>query len=115
MQAIYNLQDIAAGIAVLLETAGITAGDVDRLYIAGGFGSHLNKESAAKIGLLPTELLDRTVVLGNGAIAGAAMALLNRDTRQILTEIAKESVHVNLGGNPSFNEKYVEHMFFGDE
>ena len=106
---------IAAGIEVLLETAGITAGDVDRLYIAGGFGSHLNKESAAKIGLLPTELLDRTVVLGNGAIAGAAMALLNRDTRQILSRIAAGSVHVNLGGNPSFNDKYVEHMFFGDE
>ena len=88
---------------------------MERLYIAGGFGSHLNTVSAAKIGLLPEQLLGRTVVLGNGAIAGAAMALLNRDTRQTLTKIAKESVHVNLGGNPSFNEKYVEHMFFGDE
>ena len=106
---------IAAGIEVLLETAGISVEDVERLYIAGGFGSHLNTVSAAKIGLLPEQLLGRTVVLGNGAIAGAAMALLNRDTRQTLTKIAKESVHVNLGGNPSFNEKYVEHMFFGDE
>lgn len=106
---------IAAGIQVLLETAGVGLEEVDRLYIAGGFGSHLNTESAAKIGLLPEQLLDRTVVLGNGAIAGAAMALLNRDNRQILTKIAAESVHVNLGGNPSFNEKYVEHMFFGED
>ena len=106
---------IAAGMEVLLETAGVPMEQVDTLYIAGGFGSHLNVQSAAAIGLLPNELTDRTRILGNAALSGAVQALLNRQLRQELSRIASLSTHVNLGGNPLFNEKYVEQMLFGED
>jgi len=106
---------IAAGMEMLLETAGTDYGAVDKLYIAGGFGSHLNVESAAVIGLLPEALKDRTVILGNAALAGAVQVLLDREARNTLSGIAAKSTHVNLGGDPKFNEKYVEKMFFGDD
>lgn len=105
---------IAAGIDTLLETAGISAEEIKTLYITGGFGSHLNVASAIKIGLLPEEIEKRTVVLGNAALAGAAAVLLDQHAKGELSRIAGLSQHVNLGGNPAFNEKYVSNMFFGE-
>ena len=106
---------IAAGMQTMLEEAGVPVEEVQTLYIAGGFGSHLRVESAVAIGLLPEELAERTCVLGNAALSGAARALLNQKERQLLSEIAAKSTHVNLGGNPRFNENYVDNMFFGDD
>lgn len=103
---------IAAGIETLLETAGATAAEVETLYIAGGFGSHLNVESAARIGLIPGALSQRVKVLGNAALAGAARLLLNRDALEDVRKIARRAKHVNLGGNPRFNEHYMDQMFF---
>ena len=106
---------IAAGIQTLLETANVPPEEVDTLYIAGGFGSHLRVESAVAIGLLPEELAGRARVLGNAALAGAARVLLDVGEKQKLEQIAASSVHINLGGNPKFNEHYVDQMFFGDD
>ena len=106
---------IAAGIETLLETAGTTAGEIETLYITGGFGSHLNVASAVKIGLLPPEIENRTVVLGNAALAGAARVLLDQREKGELQRIAGLSRHVDLGGNPTFNEKYIDHMVLGKD
>lgn len=106
---------IAAGMEMLTRTAGTSMEDVKTLYIAGGFGSHLNVESAVTIGLLPEVLKDRAKIIGNAALAGAAQVLLNRNARETLSAIAASSEHVNLGGNPEFNEKYIEMMFFGED
>lgn len=103
---------ISAGILTLLETSGTELSEIDTLYIAGGFGSHLDPKSAAAIGMIPTELSDRVRVLGNAALSGALATLL--DTRNILKlrEICSRAVSVNLSGNPKFNEKYIEQMLF---
>ena len=103
---------IAAGIATLLEVSGTSEDEIRTLYLAGGFGSHMNPESAAAIGLIPKALASRVQVLGNAALAGAAMLLLDQQNLSTIREIASNSVHLNLGGNPSFNEHYMEEMFF---
>lgn len=103
---------IAAGIATLTETAGVTIDEIQTLYIAGGFGSHLNVESAANIGLIPSELKSRVKILGNASLSGAVSALLNTEQWQHLRHIASISQHVDLGGNPRFNENYIERMLF---
>lgn len=106
---------IAAGIETLMETAGVTVEEIETLYIAGGFGSHLNVQSAARIGLIPAELADRVKVLGNASLAGASMLLLDRDKIEEIRGIKEKSRHVNLGGNPVFNEHYMDQMFFPEE
>ncbi len=103
---------IAAGIDTLLEEAKVSAGEIDVFYIAGGFGSHLNTKSAAAIGLFPESLISRTVILGNAALTGAARLLLDRGARKQAGEIAGSARHVTLGGNPRFNENYMERMMF---
>ena len=105
---------IAAGIRTLLETAGISENDIDALYIAGGFGSHLSTASSAAIGLIPRELENRVAVIGNGALSGAAQLLLRQEDVCRIRELAQNSRHVNLGGSSLFNRNFMEAMLFGD-
>ena len=71
--------------------------------------------SAAIIGLIPRALTGRVRVLGNAALSGAAQTLLDRTCVPALEHIAARSRHVALGGNPRFNEHYIDQMLFGDE
>ena len=71
---------IAAGIRTLLLKEGLSFNDVSTLYIAGGFGSHLNMESAVRIGLIPEELAKKAQVLGNAALGGARQLLLQKES-----------------------------------
>ncbi len=103
---------IAAGIETLLDEAGITAEAVGSFWIAGGFGSHLNIESTASIGLFPRSLAARAKVLGNASLQGAALLLLNQNEQKTADRIAGLARHVDLGGNPKFNERYIECMMF---
>ena len=106
---------IAAGIDTLIECADTDMREIGTLYIAGGFGSHLNGESAAAIGLLPRELIGRICILGNAALTGAAMTLTDPNAHEHLAHLASLAAHINLGGNPSFSAHYIDRMIFGDE
>ncbi len=106
---------VAAGICVLTEAAGIRIEDVDRLYLAGGFGAHLDPQSATVIGMLPDCLRDKTVCVGNSSLAGAALALLDREKREELLKIKGKCRYLELSGNRAFNRLYPEHMMFGEE
>lgn len=103
---------IAAGIGCLLEQAGCALQDIDVLYLAGGFGSHLSIPHAVRIGLIPTELANKVQVIGNAALDGAATMLLNRSSLKDTDLIVRAARHVDLGGRSSFSERYVEEMFF---
>ena len=103
---------IAAGIATLLEEAEITEAEIDECVIAGGFGSHLSPVSAAVIGLLPTALVPRIRTIGNGSLDGATQVLLDTEKRDALRKIAASATSVSLGGNPTFNDYYIEKMMF---
>ena len=103
---------IAAGIRTLLELAAISPEEIRTLYLAGGFGSHLRVESAAAIGLIPRELEDRVIVLGNAALSGASRMLLNRENMQEAKTLAQNAAHVNLGGNSRFNQHFMDAMMF---
>ena len=61
---------IAAGVQVLLDAYGVPCGQVGGLLLAGGFGSYIRPESAARIGLIPKELLPVTKAIGNAAAEG---------------------------------------------
>ena len=103
---------IAAGIATLLSVSETDPSEIGSLYIAGGFGSHLGIMSAAAIGLIPRELIGKVRVIGNAALTGAAQLLLDEGRIPEIRRIAASSKHWNLGGNPLFNELYMENMLF---
>ena len=83
-----------------------------RLYLAGGFGSLLDFRSAARIGLLPPELADRVIVVGNASGAGATAACLSRTRLAECDRVRSACSYVELSSRPDFNEAYVERMMF---
>lgn len=106
---------VAAGITVLLHDSGLALEDVEALYLAGGFGSHMRAESAVKMGMLPGELLDRIICVGNASLAGARQALLSLEKRKELYAIQKSCAYHELSGSAAFNEAYLAHMSFDEE
>ncbi len=106
---------VAAGIRVLLKKSGTDLSEIQGLYLAGGFGSFLDAQSAAGIGMLPKELTEKTTVLGNASLAGASMALTDEGARARLRDIQRACRYIELSGDRDFNEEYPEQMFFYEE
>jgi uncharacterized 2Fe-2S/4Fe-4S cluster protein (DUF4445 family) len=98
----------AAGIRVLAETYGISLGQIDRLYLAGGFARHLDVDAACRIGLVPDLPRQRIVKVGNAALHGAAIALLSKSRRAELEALVRRVEHVRLETHPQFFEFFVE-------
>ena len=103
---------ICAGLMTLLKTEQVALADVSALCVAGGFGRYLNMENAGRIGLLPPELIDRTKTVGNAALSGAVMLLLDRRMRDGEQMLVKKGRAVELSTNPIFIDAYTEGMLF---
>jgi len=103
---------IAAGAALLLETAGLKAEDLDAILLAGAFGSFITKDSTLTLGLLPKVPPERIHSVGNGAGSGACLALLSSKARHVADEVAKSIEYIELSSNLPFQEKFVEAMAF---
>ncbi len=106
---------IRAGIHALLEHVDLDVSSIKKLYIAGGFGSAMRPESAAKIGLIPSELLQVTVPIGNGASNGAIHYASENNIDQYTDFIVKNSKYLELSALPTFTNLYMEHMIFAKE
>ena len=105
---------ICAGLMTLLERAGISKDSSSALYVAGGFGTYLNKNNAARIGLLPRGLAQRAKAVGNAALAGASMLLLNGDLMASADMIAQKAEVVDLATSPIFSEYYMSGMLLDE-
>lgn len=103
---------IAAGIKTLLAVTGTNEEDISVCYIAGGFGSHLNIDSALRIGLFPQALKNKISVIGNASLKGAASFLTENTLKEKAQVVVADATCINLGGLPEFNEKYINEMFF---
>ncbi|MGO5097366.1 ASKHA domain-containing protein [Agathobaculum sp. LCP25S3_E8] len=103
---------ICAGLITLLETQDLPVDAVDRLAIAGGFGNSMNMNSACAIGLFPIALRDKADFIGNGALGGAAMLLMNHALREKSEQMAQNSTEISLSANPTFMDYYIDCMSF---
>ena len=97
-----------AGLRILFQHYGVRFEDIDVFYLAGGFGRHLNVDSARRIGLIP-DLPDAKIVqVGNAAIEGASLALLSRSKRAHLEGMVRRVTHCRLESDPGFFDHFVE-------
>jgi uncharacterized 2Fe-2S/4Fe-4S cluster protein (DUF4445 family) len=101
---------IGAGIEILLETTGIRAADLGCVYLAGGFGMHLDVAHAIAIGLLPGFRKEQIRVVGNTALAGALLSLVDRTTLDEMEELRKQVEVIELNLAEGFEDRYVEHL-----
>lgn len=106
---------IRAGIDILLTAFGVTPDQVDRLYLAGGFGQKLNCVKAVGIGLFPEELSDRILAVGNSSLKGAALLAMDPAFSERFQRVADISEEIHLANHEMFQDLYMKHMFFPGE
>ena len=102
---------LRAGIEMLLQKTDTKAEEIHQLILCGGFGSKLNPISAARIGMIPFELLPRTKEIGNAALSGAAM-LMQEENKEKLRQLRNSLIYFSLGGDPEFDRLYLNRISF---
>ncbi|MCR5649985.1 MAG: ASKHA domain-containing protein [Lachnospiraceae bacterium] len=105
---------IRAGIDILLKKTGRYYKDVSKVYLAGGFGCHIDPVKAAVIGMIPAELVTKTVAPGNTSLAGAVRFLegnLNDNMKEI-EKIRNNCRYVDLAAEKGFEERYIKELNF---
>ncbi len=102
---------IYAGFSTLLSQMSMTFADIDKLYIAGGFGRYIDIERAIIIGMLPDLPVDKFQFLGNTSIMGAYYALLCDRLRHEAEEIARRMTYIELSVSRSFMDEYLSALF----
>ena len=94
-----------AGSKLLMREAGVD--HLDRIVLAGAFGSYIDPFHAMVLGLIPDADLTRVTAVGNAAGDGALIALLNQERRDEAQWIARSSKYVETAANPYFQEVFV--------
>jgi len=101
---------IGAGIQTLLARAELTASHIRRLYLAGGFGLHINVAHAIACGLLPGFRTEQVQVVGNTSLAGAYLALLDSGVLEQMRRIARQIEVVELNLVSEFESRFIENL-----
>jgi len=104
---------IRTGIQALLENQGKSEEEIDRVIIAGAFGSYIDVASAVTVGMLPSLPLNRFEQVGNAAGLGAKLALISLKKRVEAKRIAGMINYIELAGVPHFNETFVQANYLG--
>jgi uncharacterized 2Fe-2S/4Fe-4S cluster protein (DUF4445 family) len=108
---IMSKASIHAACVTLMKQAGVTRHEIATIYVAGAFGNYLDKKNATIIGLIPEIDADRIKNIGNGAVTGANLALVNRRERKTLDVIASKIAYIELNAEPSFMDEYTSSTF----
>ena len=103
---------IRSGAETLMKEFGAGHGDISRLYLAGGFGQKIDLTKAAGIGILPKELVKKTVAVGNSALSGAIMVAAEESVSERFLKAISVASEIGLSDNASFRDLFMQHMFF---
>ena len=96
------------GAKLMMKKLGITK--LDRVVLAGAFGSHIVREASLTLGMFPDCPIDKVYAVGNAAGDGARMALLNRGKRQEATDRARWVEFLEIATDPAFEKEFMQAM-----
>lgn len=103
---------VRAGVETLLKRYGITYEEVDKVFLAGGFGYRIDLKKTIGIGMLPQEFAEKTEAVGNSSLGGTVMYLTEETAKERLERIVELSTEIELSSDKDFNNFYTEYMFF---
>ena len=110
----YSLQKgpILSGFYALLKKAGKEMSELDKVMIAGQFGAHLPADSLIGTGILPAEVKDKLVYVGNSSKTGAYMALLSGQVKRDMEELAHHMDYMELGATEGYERLFADCLMF---
>lgn len=97
-----------AGAKLMMGKLGIKK--LDRVVLAGAFGSHIDREASMTLGMFPDCPIDKVYAVGNAAGDGARMALLNKAKRKEASERARWVQFVEIATEPTFEKEFMQAM-----
>lgn len=103
---------IRAGVDLLLASVALEPSAIVTVVVAGGFGFHVRAASLVRLGLLPSQWLDRVMFAGNTALAGARMALLSGAVRERADGLVGRVQTVDLAAHPEFQQRFLASLTF---
>ena len=101
-----------SGIKLMLREFRLKAADLDRVLVAGAFGSSLDIGNAVSLGLLPDVPVEKIAFIGNASLAGARLLLVSRPARTAAETLAARIAHVSLATRPDFQDEFVRALEF---
>ena len=104
---------VRTGIEILTKEYGITIDKIAKVYIAGGFGYHMNVTKAASIGLIPKELATKATAAGNTSLAGAVKFISDANASDTIQRIKNASEDIILANDNDFQELYLKNTCLG--
>ena len=102
---------IYSGCQTLLAEVGLSIHDLDRIIMAGGFGSYIDLEKTMTIGLLPEIDADKVTFIGNGSLMGARMSALTNSIRRDVVATLNRMTNFELSETKSFMDNYMAALF----
>jgi len=108
---IMSKASVHAACVTLMNQAGINRNEISTIYFAGAFGNYINKKNATIIGLIPEIGIDKIINIGNGAVTGANIVLINRRKRKTLDDITCRIAYIELNAESSFMDEYTSSTF----
>ncbi len=102
---------IYAGFTVMAEGVGVPLEMVEQVLIGGAFGKYINVEKAVQIGLLPDMPWENFHFLGNTSVRGAYLALLSREARARVRDIAARMTYIELSADNTFYDAFMSALF----
>ena len=106
---------IYAGIYLMAKQLGFAVTDIQKVQLAGAFGSFLNPASACRMGLLPEELLSKIEAVGNAAGSGAKMLACNAALMPLTQELTRKIEFLELASLPDFSRTFAKAGNFREE
>jgi uncharacterized 2Fe-2S/4Fe-4S cluster protein (DUF4445 family) len=103
---------IFSGSYIALRQLGLEPDMIDHVYIAGAFGTYINRESAVNIGMIPEFKQTAIEQVGNAAGTGARMILLSREAREDAKKIREKVEYIELATHPGYNKAYIDALMF---
>ena len=101
---------VCALVSTLLRKMRLSTRDISRVYICGAFANNIDLTNAVYIGLLPEFPNAEIVFIGNGAIAGAYMTLVNFELRKLSEDIASKITYIDMVNDSDFLEEYQANL-----
>ncbi|HXZ29898.1 MAG TPA: ASKHA domain-containing protein, partial [Dehalococcoidia bacterium] len=102
---------IFAAIKSLTDYAGLTFNELNKIYVAGGFGNYLNIDKAVGIGLLPDIPRERIEFIGNSSLMGARMVLVSSYAFEKAINISQEITNIELSHFAPFADEYMAALY----
>lgn len=103
---------ILSGFTALLSRAGIGMEELDCVMIAGQFGAHLPISSLTGCGILPRQIEEKIIYVGNSSKTGAYMALLSEQVKGKMERLAGKMEYLELAETDNYERIFTESMIF---